>query len=150
MIGVISGDILLYWVGRRYGERVLEHPVLRRFVDRARLEQAQAAYRRRGAWIVLLARNVIGLRAAAFISAGVVRLPFSKYLLADAVAIGYGVPLNFAIAYVFTAHLRAIIAEVHRIERWIAVAALAGGAVLAYALLRRRSQRAFSGAAAAT
>ena len=149
MVGGMSGDIVLYWVGRRYGERVLEHRLVRRFLDAARLAHIEAAYRRRGALIVFLARNVMGLRAAAFIAAGVVRLAFWKFLLADGIAIAYGVPLNFAIAYFFSAHLRAVMAEVHRVERWLMFAGLTAAAAITYVVLRRRSQRALAAAAAA-
>ena len=146
MVGVMSGDIVLYWVGRRYGERVLEHRVVRRFLDAARLAQIEAAYRRRGALIVFLARNVMGLRATAFIVAGVVRLSFWKFLVADGIAIGYGVPLNFAIAYFFSEHLHAVMAEVHRVERWLMLAGLTAAALITYVALR---QRALATAAAA-
>lgn len=143
IVGVATGDIVLYWVGRRYGETVLERPLFRRFLGPARLEQVRVAYRRRGATIVFLARHVVGLRAAAFIGAGVVRLPLWKFLLADGVAISYGVPLSFTLAYLFTRHLHAVIAEVHRVELWIALVALVASAIYIYVALRRRSRRAF-------
>jgi membrane protein DedA with SNARE-associated domain len=148
MLGVLAGDVVLYWAGRHFGGRVLQQPLLRRLVDPARLEQTSAAYRRRGALIVVLARNVVGLRAVAFVAAGVVGLPFWKYLVADVLAVSVGVPLNFAIAYFFTAHLHAILAEIHRVERWLALGALGAGAIALYVALRRRSQRAFAIAAA--
>jgi len=148
MIGVLSGDVVLYWIGRRYGERVLEHGLVRRVLDAGRLAQVEGAYRRRGALIVFLARNVMGLRAAAFIGAGVVRLAFWKFLFADGVAVGYGVPLNFTLAFLFSAHLRAVMAEVHRVERWLMFAGLTAAAAAIYVAIRRRSQRALAAAAA--
>jgi membrane protein DedA with SNARE-associated domain len=141
IVGVMTGDIILYWLGRRWGERALERPLIRRLVDRQRLAQIEAAYRRRGALIVFLARHVMGLRAVAFVGAGIVGLPFWKFMLADGLAIAYGIPLNFTIAYLFTQHLHGILAEIHRVERWLALAALLGGAIWLYVALRRRSRR---------
>ena len=147
MVGVFAGDLILYWAGRHWGERVLDQPLIGRLLTRARLEQIQAGYRRRGVLIVFLARNVMGLRAAAFVGAGVVGLPVWKFAAADATAIGYGVPLNFGLAYLFSRHLHAVLAEVHRIEGWIALLVVVGGGAWIYLTLYRRGDRALATAA---
>ena len=56
--------------------------------------------------------------------------------------------VSFAIAYFLSAHLHAVMAEVHRVERWLMFARLTAAAVIS-AGLRRRSQRALVAAAAA-
>ena len=145
--GVFAGDLILYWAGRHWGERVLDQPLIGRLLTRARLEQIQAGYRRRGALIVFLARNVMGLRAAAFVGAGVAGLPFWKFAAADGAAIGYSVPLNFALAYLFSRHLHAVLAEVHRVEGWVALLVVVGGSAWIYMTLRRRGDRALAIAA---
>jgi membrane protein DedA with SNARE-associated domain len=147
MVGVFAGDLILYWAGRHWGERVLDQPLIGRLLTRARLEQIQAGYRRRGALIVFLARNVMGLRAAAFVGAGVGGLPFWKFAAADGAAIGYGVPLNFGLAYLFSRHIHAVLAEVHRVEGWIALFAVVGGSAWIYVTLHRRGDRALATAA---
>jgi membrane protein DedA with SNARE-associated domain len=147
MVGVFAGDLILYWAGRHWGERVLDQALIGRLLTRARLEQIQAGYRRRGVLIVFLARNVMGLRAAAFVGAGVVGLPFWKFAAADGAAIGYGVPLNFGLAYLFSRHLHAVLAEVHRVEGWIALLVVVGGGAWIYITLRRRGDRALAAAA---
>jgi membrane protein DedA with SNARE-associated domain len=147
IVGVFAGDLILYWAGRHWGERVLDQPLIGRLLTRARLEQIQAGYRRRGALIVFLARNVMGLRAAAFVGAGVGGLPFWKFAAADGAAIGYGVPLNFGLAYLFSRHLHAVLAEVHRVEGWIALLVVVGGSAWIYITLRRRGDRALAIAA---
>ena len=147
IVGVFAGDMILYWAGRHWGERVLDQPLIGRLLTRARLEQIQAGYRRRGALIVFLARNVMGLRAAAFVGAGVGGLPFWKFAAADGAAIGYGVPLNFGLAYLFSRHLHAVLAEVHRVEGWIALLVVVGGSAWIYITLRRRGDRALATAA---
>ena len=147
IVGVFAGDLILYWAGRHWGERVLDQPLVGRLLTRARLEQIQAGYRRRGVLIVFLARNVMGLRAAAFVGAGVGGLPFRKFAAADGAAIGYGVPLNFGLAYLFSRHLHAVLAEVHRVEGWIALLVVVGGSAWIYITLHRRGDRALATAA---
>ncbi len=142
--GVVTGDLVLYWTGRQWGERVLDLPLVGRLLDVKRRDSLEAAYRRNGMLIVFAARHVIGLRAAAFLTAGIVRLPFWKFIVADGAAIAYGVPLNFAIAYFFTAHLRVILDDVRRIESWLALVLLVGGATWISFALWRRSHRVLS------
>jgi membrane protein DedA with SNARE-associated domain len=149
MLGVGGGDLCLYWAGRHWGERVLDHPLVGRLLSHARLEQIEEGYRGRGVLIVFLARNVMGLRAAAFVGAGVSGIPFWKFAAADGAAICYGVPLNFGLAYLFSRHLRAVMAEVHRLEGWLALLLVVGGAAWIYVSLRRHGERALALAAPA-
>jgi membrane protein DedA with SNARE-associated domain len=142
--GIATGDVVLYGTGRRWGERVLDRRLVRRFLDVKRRDALEAAYRRHGILIVFAARHVMGLRAAAFVTAGVVKLPFWKFAVADGVAIAYGVPLNFTIAYLFTEHLHAILGDLRRVESWLALALLVGVAAWASIVLWRRSRRLLS------
>ena len=141
VIGVLSGDIVLYWVGRHWGEHVLELRLVRRVLDPARREKLTAAYRKNGLIIVFAARHVMGLRAAAFLTAGVARIPFWKFLAVDGAAVGYGVPLNFSLAYLFADRVHELLANVYRIDRWIAVLAVVAAAGWIGVFVWRRSRR---------
>jgi membrane protein DedA with SNARE-associated domain len=66
----------------------------------------------------------VGLRAAAFLTAGIARVPFWKFVVADAGAAVLGVPLGFGLAYFFTDQIEAIMSDVHRAERWLGLAGL--------------------------
>jgi hypothetical protein len=50
---------------------------------------------------------------------GIARVPFWKFILADASAAIVGVPFSFGLAYFFTDEIGAILADVHRVERWL-------------------------------
>jgi membrane protein DedA with SNARE-associated domain len=141
LAGVSTGDLVLYLTGRRWGERALDLALVRRFLSRERRDTLEAAYRRHGVLIVFVARHVIGLRPAAFVTAGVVKLPFWKFALADGIAIAYGIPLNFTIAYFFTEHLHSILADLRRVESWIALVLLVALAAWGSIALWRRSRR---------
>ena len=124
VVGVLAGDVVLYWAGRRWGERLLRWRVVRHVLTRARAEWLKTAYREHAMKTVAMARHVTGLRAAAFLTAGIARVPFWKFILADAAAAAVTVPLAFGLAYFFTHQINAILADVHRVERWLALAGL--------------------------
>ncbi|MGH2625369.1 MAG: DedA family protein [Anaerolineales bacterium] len=131
LLGVLSGDLVLYWAGWHWGERVLNWRVVRLVLTPSREQWLKAAYRRHALKTVVTARHVMGLRAAAFLTAGIARVPFWKFVVADAGAALLGVPFMFGLAYFFTDQITAILADVHRVERWLG---LAGLLVLAAAL----------------
>jgi len=131
LLGVLSGDLVLNWAGWHWGERVLNWRVVRLVLTPDREQWLKAAYRRHALKTVVTARHVMGLRAAAFLTAGIARVPFWKFVVADAGAALLGVPFMFGLAYFFTDQITAILADVHRVERWLG---LAGLLVLAAAL----------------
>jgi membrane protein DedA with SNARE-associated domain len=124
LLGVLSGDMVLYWVGRRWGEQVLNWRVVRLVLSPAREQWLKAAYRRHALKTVVTARHVMGLRAAAFLTAGSARVPFWKFVVADVGAALFGVPFVFGLAYFFTDQIKAIMTDVHRAERWLGLAVL--------------------------
>ena len=125
LLGVLSGDAALYWAGFHWGERVLDWRIVRLVLSRDRERRLKEAYKRHGVKIVFTARHVMGLRAAAFLTAGIVHLPFGRFLLVDAAASFVGVPLGFGIAFFFTDQLEEVIHDVHRVEGWLALVAVA-------------------------
>lgn len=124
LLGVLSGDVVLYWVGRHWGENILNWRVARLVLTLKREQRLNAAYRRHALKTIVTARHVMGLRAAAFLMAGIARVPFWKFVVADAGAAALGVPLGFGLAYFFTDQITAIAADMHRVERWLALAGL--------------------------
>ncbi len=122
--GVLSGDMALHWVGRHWGADLLNWRVVRLVLTLKRERWLEAAYRRHALKTVVTARHVMGLRAAAFLMAGIARVPFWKFVVADAGAAALGVPFGFGLAYFFTDEITAIAADVHRAERWLVLAGL--------------------------
>jgi len=115
---------VLYWVGRHWGEQVLNWRLARLVLSSAREQWLKAAYRRHALKTVVTARHVMGLRAAAFLTAGIARVPFWKFVVADVGAAVLGIPLGFGLAYFFTDQIKAVMADVHRAERWLGLAVL--------------------------
>ena len=137
-VGVLSGDIVLYWVGHHWGERIMDWRFTRFVLTPEREKMVVEAYHRHGVKIVFTARFVAGFRAAAFLTAGIVRIPFWKFLLVDGVAALVGVPLGFGVAYLFTEELPAILNGVHRFEKILVLAGMTLlAAIIGYAAYRK-------------
>jgi membrane protein DedA with SNARE-associated domain len=144
--GVLSGDIVLYWMGRYWRERVLQWRIVRLVLNLEREERLKKAYRQHAVKTIVTVRHVMGLRAAAFLTAGIAQVPFSTFLLADGAAALVGVPLAFGLAYFFTDQVEAVLADVRRVERWFALFGLVAAATALVAAARRRSRQGVPGA----
>jgi len=139
--GALAGDMALYWVGRHFGRRILRWPSVRRVLTPDREERIVEAYRRHGLKFMGMARLVMGLRSAAFLTAGLVRVPFLHFFLVDLVAALVSVPLSFGVAYVVADSLAAALAHVRAMQLWIAGLVLLVGLVWALLAWRRRGRR---------
>jgi membrane protein DedA with SNARE-associated domain len=96
---LLMTDFLLYWIGKRYGRRVVEHRIFHRIISLNRLLKLQRKFRKRGIWVVFFGRHLLGVRAQIFLAAGVMRMPARKFLLADALSALITIALMIGIGY---------------------------------------------------
>lgn len=78
----IIGDGAGYWVGVKFGPRILRLRILRRHVER--LAAAQERLRERGGWAVFLGRFTAFLRAVMPGLAGLSRMPWRRFFIFNA------------------------------------------------------------------
>lgn len=91
-IGVMIGDISMYFMGRIFGSKAIEMPVLKWFVTESRLRSVQGYYKKYGYWTIFFSRFLAFLRASSFILAGVSKVPFKLFVIADGTAALISVP----------------------------------------------------------
>lgn len=136
-VGAIVGDSIGYLIGRRGGRHLLER-VGRRFPKHfgpAHLAKAERAFQRWGVWAVFFGRFIALLRILAGPLAGALRVPYGKFLVANALG-----GLTWAFGTVF-----AIYTVGRAAEKWLkdfswialAIAVVAGLATTVY--LRRKA-----------
>jgi membrane protein DedA with SNARE-associated domain len=99
IIGVVVSDGILYSLGRIFGTRLLEFPVLKRLMPAERRRRIEENFHQYGIWVLLFARFMPTIRSPIFIMAGVTRLPLIRFLLADGIYAIPGVSLLFFLAY---------------------------------------------------
>lgn len=140
IVGVLSGDAVLYWAGHHWGERVLNWRLVRLVLSPERAERFKSGYRRHALKTLFAARHVMGVRAAAFLTAGIAHVPFWKFILIDALGAAVSVPLGFGLAYFFTDQLEEILRDVRRVERWMGLAVSVLVAAVLVVLMWRRGR----------
>jgi len=81
---LIVTDFFIFTVGRRYGRMLVRHKRFGRLISPEKLLKLEEKFRRRGAWVVLFGRHILGLRTPIFLAAGVTRMSVTKFLIVDA------------------------------------------------------------------
>lgn len=141
IFGVVLGDCVLFFAGRWFGPRILSRAwVQKRVLTPAKRAQIEANFEKRGVMILLGARLTPGIRTPVFIMAGVLRMPISRFLLADSLYAIPGVNLLFWLSYWFTDQFVETIKAVdtHRPLAIMVVLAAVCGVVLYKVLANRK------------
>lgn len=84
--GIVGGDVMLYWLARRYGMQVTRAPLIGKHVTRERIEWVEGLFARYGVGVVAICRLFAGIRGAMVIAAGAIRFNFIKFVIADGIA----------------------------------------------------------------
>jgi membrane protein DedA with SNARE-associated domain len=82
--GMLMTDYFLYYVGRKYGRKVVAHRRFRKIISARREVRLEKIFRRWGVLAILLGRHLVGLRSQIFLVAGILRMPRARFVLADA------------------------------------------------------------------
>ena len=138
--GAIVGDSIGYTIGRRGGRPMLERLGRRfpRHLGPAHLARAERVFARWGVWAVFFGRFVALLRILAGPLAGALRVPYRKFLLANATGgIAWAYLTTLVIYYAGRAAERYL-----KDFSWVALAVAVAFGVTTTILLRRRAARA--------
>jgi membrane protein DedA with SNARE-associated domain len=139
LAGVLVGDFLVYFLGYVYGERVMSLRLTRKFLSRAREVQIQGYFHRHGFKILILGRFAVGFRTAAYLTAGILKLPALRLFLTDLFAASLSTCLMFGLGYFFAHWIQTTL---DRAKYWLTAGvavALAGWLLYRYYKGRQRA-----------
>lgn len=137
-VGVIVGDSIMYFLGRHFGHRLLDTRFGRFILPPARRTKVEAVFAKYGRWTVLGGRFAAGIRAAVFLTAGTMKVPYRVFFICDTIAALASVPLFIYLGFVFSQNLDALFALIQRGKLYLLIA---GGALAVGYLLYRRFRR---------
>jgi membrane protein DedA with SNARE-associated domain len=111
--GILIGDLLAYSLGRKYGRMIVTHKRFHRIISPERLLKLEDMFNKKRTLLVMIGGHLMG---EIFIVAGVMRMPLSKFLAADAIASIFTIALWTGIGYVGGNSLEVIKKDITRIE----------------------------------
>jgi membrane protein DedA with SNARE-associated domain len=140
LLGAILGDSVTYWLGFHFGRRFLrEHPLWARFLHAEREEKLERQIQRHGMKTLFAARFLVGVRAPMYLSAGILHVPYRRFLVVDVISALSVIGLTFGLSYFFGEQITTWI----RRGQYGVTAAVAAGVIalgIWFWLRRRRSK----------
>lgn len=91
-VAVLSSDILVFELGRKFGDRILKLPVLNKLAQPALLQKVNRWMERWGFWAAGIFRFTPGIRFPGHLSCGMLGVPRHKFILVDGFAALISVP----------------------------------------------------------
>jgi membrane protein DedA with SNARE-associated domain len=140
LLGALVGDAAMYGIGYRFGHSLLRrHPRLSKLVGAESEQIFERAVERHGFKVLLMARFMVGVRGPVYLAAGVVRMPFLRFLLWDLICATLVVGIFFMVAFFLGEEIVDLIKKA-QIEFTI-VALVIATVVVAFFALRRHRRR---------
>lgn len=140
-IGVIGGDTILYYIGRKYGQRVINNPKFLKLIPVYKVDKIRRGFHRWHHWMIFFARFLVGFRAPTFILSGVMKIPFKKFIVLDCIGGLLSVPLFVGLGYLFAEHVDSLRRDISHIQSWVIAGIILAVAIyLVWKWLRTRKE----------
>ncbi len=144
LIGALMGDSVLYAIGYHFGRNLVKaHPRLARLLHAEREAKMEQLINRHGLKVLFLARFMVGVRAPVYLSLGILRTPFRKFLLFDAFCATAVVCFFFGLSYLFGENVKIWIRDSEKVFTGIVIGVVLIGLLIFW--IRRRRHRAAAG-----
>lgn len=138
---VLARDSIVFGLGRRYGNSVLRHPWMARFISPETVAKAEEQLEQRGAAVVFAGRFIPGFRAAVFFAAGASGVRPLVFVGMDALAALISLPAFIWVGAAFSANFDQIRMFVGRFRTaGLVLAGLIGAVMLLRWWLRRGTE----------
>lgn len=121
LLGIFLGDLLLYCLGRWLGRPALRKAPLRWFIDERDVIASSHWFRQRGATLIISSRFLPGSRMPTYIAAGVLRMPFGKFLGIFLLAAALWTPCIVGVGYITGDVVLSFLERYERYAFWILI-----------------------------
>lgn len=100
--GALVGDTASYWIGRHFGRGLLQKSQWWAYLITPQREtQIETLIQAHGLKVFFLARFLIGIRSGIYVTAGILRIPFPRFIWIDTLCAGLIITVIFGLSYWF-------------------------------------------------
>jgi membrane protein DedA with SNARE-associated domain len=141
LVGVVSGDNLLFFLGRRFGTGLVTYLGIGRPRSQRQIDWLKSFMDRHGNRAIFYARFVAGLRALVYLTAGSLGLSPLRFFLYDLAGAVISVPIVITLGYLFGNELEAVLRYIGGFEKVIWLVLALSLAVIAMRMLMFTRER---------
>jgi len=142
IFGALAGDCAIYWIGFHFGKAVLrEHPWWVGFLTPEREKKAEYLIKHHGLKLLFVIRFLPGLRLPVYLTTGILKMPFRRFLLIDGLCATVVVTLFFFLSYFFGQQVKDVIQQVEHGLLYTVLGVAAAAVIIGYAIRYRRRMR---------
>lgn len=119
LVSVLLGDLIMYGLGYKFGERIYTWKPFCYFFTQSRIDRIHKFYKRYGKSTIFVSRFAAGLRAWIYLSAGASKMAIGYFILMDSLAALISVPLLVWLGFHFEGEIKQIVFFIGRIKLWV-------------------------------
>jgi membrane protein DedA with SNARE-associated domain len=134
---VLGTDLFLYSIGRLGGPRLMSRPWVQKFLKPERIQTFSHKFQEKGVWFMMTARIIPGWRSAVFMTAGVIKYPVGRFVLADAISSVPLVSFFFFAGYFAADWINTILVNIHQAQNMLLLIAFIGAIIVGIILYVR-------------
>jgi len=124
LLGVLSGDSFVYFMGHNLKEKIFRIPLMKRVLSPERLKKAQDLLQTHHSKFIFSCRFLPGLRTPVYFTCGTLSIPYKSFIFWDGMAALISVPAIVYLAYWGGHQIDVIIDYVRHVEYLLVVLAI--------------------------
>lgn len=144
VLAILIGDSVLFYVGYRYGQGIFNIKPFNKLLNKKHMRKVNFYVHRFGSRVVFIGRFLAGLRGPIFLTTGILRMPYRKFIFFDGLAALISAPTSVWLSYYFFTHFQDIasaLSMVQQAEKLIIVGVVLFFLVLLYLTLKAFRER---------
>lgn len=139
-VGALLGDCVMYGIGRLGRGWIGRHAWFSRIVHLEREEQVRHLIARHGLKVFFAARFMVGVRGPLYVTLGILKVPFWRFILIDTFCASAVVGVFFSLSYFFGQKVLTWVRQGEWLITGIVIAAAAVGGILWLLHYRRKNR----------